>query len=161
MFLGPFLNYEAQRATSNSMETSTEGTDPWSISARPKVDSPDLEVHPRPVWAEPQVPAPVSSLHFQICCGEWGVMLQTWEQLKIDIFWYHHIFEAFGRCQNHPKARKPGTWIWAQKLTEWHRYRRKWNKKQNLFKMRIFVKFLVSGRVANWGQGWSLTNVIL
>ena len=67
------------------METSTEGTDPWSISARLKVDSPDLEVHPRPVWAEPQVPAPVSSLHFQICCGEWGVMLQTWEPLKIDI----------------------------------------------------------------------------
>ena len=85
MFLGPFLNYEAQRATSNSMETSTEGTDPWSISARLKVDSPDLEMHPRPVCAEPQVPAPVSSLHFQICCGEWGVMLQTWEQLKIDI----------------------------------------------------------------------------
>jgi len=86
MFLGPFLNYEAQRATSNSMETSTEGTDPWSISARLKVDSPDLEVHPRPVWAEPQVPAPVSCLHFQICCGEWAVMLQTWEQLKINIF---------------------------------------------------------------------------
>ena len=85
MFLGPFLNYEAQRANSNSMETSTEGTDPWSISARLKVDSPDLEVHPRPVCAEPQVPAPVSSLHFQICCGEWGVMLQTWKQLKIDI----------------------------------------------------------------------------
>ena len=85
MCLGPFLNYEAQRATSNSMETSTEGTDPWSISARLKVDSPDLGVHPRPVLAEPQVPAPVSSLHFQICCGEWGVMLQTWEQLKIDI----------------------------------------------------------------------------
>ena len=159
MFLGPFLNYEAQRATSNSMETSTEGTDLWSISARLKVDSPDLEAHPRPVWAEPQVPAPVCLAcisKYVVGSGEWCCRHgSSWRLIFCD------IIISLKPLVDAKSIQKPGTLIWAQKLTEGRRYRRKLNKKQNLFNMRIFVRFLVSGRVANWGQGWSLTNVIL
>ena len=53
---------------------------------------------------------------------------------------YGYLSQAFGRCQNHPKARKPGIWIWAQKLTEWHRYIRKLKQETKPFQNAHFCE---------------------
>ena len=158
MFLGPFLNYEAQRATSNSMETSTEGQ---TLGASRH----DLRlIHLILECIQDQCGQSLRFQHLCLACiskyvvgsGEWCCRHgSSWRLIFCD------IIISLKPLVDAKSIQKPGTLIWAQKLTEGRRYRRKLNKKQNLFNMRIFVRFLVSGRVANWGQGWSLTNVIL